>query len=91
LKIDRAGWKSLGVSLSKNHSIRDLTINFCRLADPGMRMLARGFRDSITRIDLSNNELGEKSGRIIGKVIMKHGEKKDHVNWAANLRGECTF
>ena len=22
---------------------------------------------------------------------MKHGEKKDHVNWAANLRGECTF
>ena len=91
MKIDRAGWKAMGISLSKNHSVRELTINFCRLTDAGLRPLARGFRDTILRIDLSNNDLGGESGRIIGKVIMKHGEKKDHVNWAANLRGECTF
>jgi hypothetical protein len=39
-------------------------------------------------LDLSNNILSEDSGRIIGKIMSHHSQRRDDIVWMYSLRGE---
>jgi len=42
LQIGKQGWEQLGSGLSRNHSIQEIVINFCKLRDDGVAHLAKG-------------------------------------------------
>jgi len=39
-------------------------------------------------LDLSNNQLKDITGMIIGKIISVHASRRDEFKWAEEIRGD---
>ena len=78
-------------SLSENISIQGLAINNCRITDQKAFELIIGsllIHPSILYIDLSYNNLKDKYGKILGRLITRQSQRRDQVIWAYGLRNE---
>lgn len=55
-----------------------------------MEILSKGLagNEALTIIDLSNNILDGPSGRIVGKILSTHSQRRDDIVWVYSLRGE---
>ena len=43
---------------------------------------------NISNLDLSNNNLSDKFGNIISKLIIKQAQRRDQIIWSYGLRNE---
>ncbi len=78
-------------SLSENISIQGLAINNCKITDQKAFELIIGsllIHPSILYIDLSYNNLKDKYGKILGRIISRHNQRRDQILWENNLRNE---
>ncbi len=78
-------------SLSENISIQGLAINNCKITDQKAFELIIGsllIHPSILYIDLSYNNLKDKYGKILGRLITRQSQRRDQVIWAYGLRNE---
>ena len=81
----------LSKGLSENISIQGLAINNCKITDQKSFELIIGSlltHPSILYIDLSYNNLKDKYGKILGRLITRQSQRRDQVIWAYGLRNE---
>lgn len=90
LKINKGGWNTLARGLKGTAPVVYLSINFCKLTDKNLAVLAPSLRSlkTLKKLDLSNNELSDTFGFELARVISRHSENKDAVIWLHGLRGE---
>lgn len=55
-----------------------------------MTIISKGIslNETLILLDLSRNNLGDSSGRVIGKILSTHSQRRDDIVWMYSLRGE---
>ena len=86
--------KNLAEHLSKgiieNNSIQGLYINNCEMCIESYEILLKGLlnHEKIEFLDLSNNNLEDKYGNMISRIIARQTFRRDQVIWLYGLRNE---
>lgn len=82
--------KCLSQALAKNQGLLELYIINCGLTASGLEILAPGISQngSLIVLDISSNKLQQNTGRIVGKILSAHCQKRDDIVWMYGLRGE---
>ena len=76
--------------LTNNKSLQALKISHCLIQLASFESLIKTLfiHPSISYLDLSNNNLNDKYGFIISKLITKHAQRRDQIIWSYGLRNE---
>jgi hypothetical protein len=90
LKIMLDCWELLAKGLMHKTPLTYLALNYCKLDDAALEVLTPALRrqDMLRKLDLSHNDLSSKAGYSLGRIISRHGERRDEEVWAYGLRGE---
>ena len=88
--IDQNFAQNLSKGISENKSIHVLCINNCKMSIESYEILLKGLlnHDKIEYLDLSNNNLGDKYGNMIGRIIARQTYRRDQEIWLYGLRNE---
>ena len=88
--IDQSFAQNLSKGISENKSIHVLCINNCKMSIESYEMLLKGLlnHEKIEYLDLSNNNLGDKYGNMIGRIIARQTYRRDQEIWLYGLRNE---
>jgi hypothetical protein len=80
----------ISVGIIENKSLKSLTINNCIFTTESFEILLKGLltHEKIELIDLNNNNLNDKSGNMIGRIIARQTQRRDQVIWMYGLRNE---
>ena len=76
--------------LSTNKSLKSLKISNCLIQLTSFETLIKSLfnHQNISNLDLSNNNLSDKFGNIISKLITKQAQRRDQIIWSYGLRNE---
>ena len=76
--------------LSTNKSLQILKISHCLIQLNSFEDLIKSLyiHPCLSFLDLSNNNLTDKYGLIISKLITKHAQRRDQIIWSYGLRNE---
>ena len=76
--------------LSTNKSLKSLKISNCLIQLTAFETLIKSLfnHQNISNLDLSNNNLSDKFGNIISKLITKQAQRRDQIIWSYGLRNE---
>ena len=76
--------------LSTNKSLQILKISHCLIQLNSFEDLIKSLyiHPCLSYLDLSNNNLTDKYGLIISKLITKHAQRRDQIIWSYGLRNE---
>ena len=76
--------------LSANKSLKSLKISNCLIQLTSFETLIKSLfnHQNISNLDLSNNNLSDKFGNIISKLITKQAQRRDQIIWSYGLRNE---
>ena len=76
--------------LSTNKSLKSLKISNCLIQLASFETLIKSLfnHQNISNLDLSNNNLSDKFGNIISKLITKQAQRRDQIIWPYGLRNE---
>ena len=88
--IDRQFASNLSKGIIGNHSLHALTINNCKMTIETYEILVKGLlnHEKIEYLDLRNNDIGDKYGNMIGRIIARQTYRRDQVIWLYGLRNE---
>ena len=80
----------LSQGFSLNNSLITLNITNCQIPLNSFEIILSGlFRhEKIENINLSNNNLSDKCGNMISRLISHQTQKRDQIIWLASLRNE---
>ena len=80
----------LNKGITTNKSLQILKISNCLIQLNSFESLIKSLYNhpSISYLDLSNNNLTDKYGIIISKLITKHSQRRDQIIWSYGLRNE---
>ena len=76
--------------LSTNKSLKSLKISNCLIQLTSFETLIKSLfnHQNISNLDLNNNNLSDKFGNIISKLITKQAQRRDQIIWSYGLRNE---
>ena len=76
--------------LSTNKSLKSLKISNCLIQLTSFETLIKSLfnHQNISNLDLSYNNLSDKFGNIISKLITKQAQRRDQIIWSYGLRNE---
>ena len=88
--IDKIFAQNLSKGINGNHSLCSLTINKCIMTIESYEILLKGLlnHEKIEHIDLKNNDLGDKYGNMVGRIIARQSYRRDQIIWLYGLRNE---
>ena len=80
----------IGKGLSGNKSLQTLKISNCLIQLTSFETLIKSLfnHPNISHLDLSNNNLNDKFGNVISKLISKQAQRRDQIIWSYGLRNE---
>ncbi len=80
----------LSKGLIDNKSLQGLKITKCKIDLKSYELLLKGLLNHIalTYLDLSNNNLGDRYGNIISRIIIRQAQRRDQIIWSYGLRNE---
>lgn len=89
-EIDEKFAKNLSKGIIENKSIHALSINNCKMSIEAYEILLKGLlnHEKIEYLDLKNNNLGDKYGNMIGRIIARQTYRRDQEIWLYGLRNE---
>ena len=92
LKVGKIGWKALAEGFVSSCPMEFLAINYCKMDDNALEFLTPGLKTllRLRKIDLSNNQLSDRCGFFLSRLINMHGIRKDEISWLNNLRSGMT-
>ena len=81
---------NLSEGIINNKSIKKLKLNNCKIPIDSYEILLKGFlnHEKIEYLNLSNNNLDDKYGNIIGRIISRQTYRRDQAIWLYGLRNE---
>jgi Leucine-rich repeat (LRR) protein len=73
-----------------NSTLKTLIINNCILNNEAYEILIKGVltHKTLEFLDLSNNQLSDKSGNMVGRIISRQSQRRDQIVWMYGLRNE---
>ena len=82
--------QNLSKGIIENKSIHALTINNCKMSIEVYEIILKGLlnHEKIEYLDLHNNNLGDKYGNMIGRIIARQTYRRDQEIWLYGLRNE---
>jgi len=88
LKLGRLGWRGLAEGLVAQCPVEYLAVNYCQMDDTALELLTPGLKslERLRKLDLSNNQLSDKCGFFLSRLINIHCFRKDEICWLNNLR-----
>lgn len=88
LKLGKLGWKGLAEGLVAACPVEYLAVNYCQMNDAALELLIPGLKslERLRKLDLSNNQLSDKCGFFLSRLINIHCFRKDEISWLNNLR-----
>ncbi len=88
LRADLVEFLSEGIA--NNKSLKQVTVNNCTINYEIFENLIKGLltHEKVEFLDFSNNNLNDKSGNIIGRIISRQSQRRDQVVWMYGLRNE---
>ena len=80
----------LSQGLSLNNSLSTLNITNCQIPLRSFEIILTGLlrHEKIENINISNNNLSDKCGNMISRLISYQTERRDEIIWLASLRNE---
>ena len=89
-EIDEKFAQNLSKGIIENRSIHALSINNCKMSIESYEILLKGLlnHEKIEYLDLKNNNLGDKYGNMIGRIIARQTYRRDQEIWLYGLRNE---
>lgn len=80
----------LSKGIIENKSIQGLYVNNCQMSIESYEILLKGLlnHEKIEFLDLSNNNLQDKYGNMISRIIARQTYRRDQVIWLYGLRNE---
>ena len=80
----------LSKSISDNTSLQNIGISNSKLDLNSYESLLESLLNlnTLTFLDLSNNNFGDKYGYMISRIISRHSQRRDQVIWFYSLRNE---
>ena len=90
LNIDQKLAQNLSKGIIENKSIHALSVNNCKMNIEVYEILLKGLlnHEKIEYLDLQNNNLGDKYGNMIGRIIARQTYRRDQEIWLYGLRNE---
>ena len=82
--------ENLSKGIIDNKSIHALSVNNCKMSIEVYEILLKGLlnHEKIEYLDLHNNNLGDKYGNMIGRIIARQTYRRDQEIWLYGLRNE---
>jgi centrosomal protein CEP78 len=89
-EFDQKSSQIFSKGIMSNKFLKGLKISESNIHLDSYELLIKGLynHDSITYLDLSNNNLGDKFGNIIARLIAQQAQKRDQIVWSCGLRNE---
>ena len=80
----------LSKGIIDNKSLQGLKISNCQIQLKSFELLLKGLLNhiSITYLDLSNNNMGDRYGNMISRIIIRQAQRRDQIIWSYGLRNE---
>ena len=80
----------LSKGIIENKSLQGLKISNSQIQLSSYELLLKGLLNhiSITYLDLSNNNLGDRYGNMISRIITRQAQRRDQIIWSYGLRNE---
>ena len=80
----------LSKGIIDNKSLQGLKITNSKFDLNSYELLLKGLLNhaSLTYLDLSQNNLGDRYGNIISRIIMRQAQRRDQIIWSYGLRNE---
>ena len=90
LKFDQKLAQNLSFGICTNKSIKRLKVNNCQMDIESYEILLKGLfgHEKVEFLDLQNNNLGDKYGNMIGRIISRQTDRRDQLIWSAAIRNE---
>ena len=90
LEIDEKISQNLSKGIIENNSIHAISINNCKMSIEVYEILLKGFlnHQKIEYLDLQNNNLNDKYGNMVGRIIARQTYRRDQEIWLYGLRNE---
>ena len=88
--IDRKFAQNVSYGIMKNSSLETLNVNNCKMGIEAYEILLKGLLNHIKigHLNLKNNNLGDKFGNMIGRIIARQTYRRDQIIWLYSLRNE---
>ena len=88
--IDKKISDKISQGLYKNKSLQTLLIQKCKMDIDSYEILLKGLltHEKIKFLDLSNNNLNDKYGNMISRIITRQAQRRDQIIWSYGLRNE---
>ena len=88
MNLSIKAWTKLGKSLETS-KITSLFLQKCGISEKELEVLFQsiGSMLKIQILDLSDNNLRDNCGYLLGRIISKQGERRDTIKWEEGLRG----
>ena len=88
--IDKKMAENINEGISHNSSLQVLTLKNCNMTVENYEILLEGLlnHERIKTIDLSDNNLNDKCGNMISRIIMRQSQRRDQIIWSYGLRNE---
>ena len=90
LEIDEKISQNLSKGIIENNSIHAISINNCKMSIEVYEILLKGLlnHQKIEYLDLQNNNLNDKYGNMVGRIIARQTYRRDQEIWLYGLRNE---
>ena len=88
--IDRKFAQNVSYGIMKNNSLETLNVNNCKMGIEAYEILLKGLLNHIKigTLNLKNNNMGDKFGNMIGRIIARQTYRRDQIIWLYSLRNE---
>ena len=89
-KLSQKMCNYLSQALIDNKSLQSLSISNCSFILSSYEILLKGLLNhkAITYLDLSNNNMNDKFGNMISRIIIRQAQRRDQTIWSYSLRNE---
>ena len=90
LEIDEKISQNISKGIIGNSSIHAISINNCKMNIEVYEILLKGLlnHEKIEYLDLQNNNLEDKYGNMVGRIIARQTYRRDQEIWLCGLRNE---
>ena len=88
-KFTSGCWENLGEGIGKSKSLQTLSIVNCNISHGNnleLFMKGLGENDSLQKLDLSDNYIGDNESTSILRYIKMQAEKRENIIWMTGLR-----
>ncbi|CDW87947.1 UNKNOWN [Stylonychia lemnae] len=88
-KFNSQCWEDIGVAVGNSKTMKTFACNACNLHSLNhLEMLMKGLlsNNSIEKLDLSDNQIGDQESIYIVRFMKQQGEKRENTLWMTGLR-----